>query len=386
MQENRRRAVARITDQILKGMRLALLPSRFLALIGGDTVATSNVTITSINVENRKHYIISAPETSKSFQSFKSRTNSALKSFAIPDLLPEDWKEVLRLSAACSHPSGSYTFAFPGGGSASGKSGSNSFHILQREEGDFSPNDLVYVYLQRLMNCQEFSGFVEEVANGNYAVDAASLHHDKYDVKKEEEEGERIAALSEQNHHVFSAMTKDNGADCNKDDIFYFYPYPTHIRDCICFSSPSFVVMVNLKPICPNHLLLIPKSIVRSIHGLNGQSDLMEFAQLIHLTVNVLKGVSASGANTSFSIAIQQGPHAGQTVPHLHMHVIPMRVPPSHSADAAVPDADNGVTIGKAEEERRPRTAAEMREEKNFLEKLFHEEMKRTPDLYGALL
>ncbi|KAF9375305.1 hypothetical protein CPB97_011535 [Podila verticillata] len=85
---------------------------------------------------------------------------------------------------------------------------------------------------------------------------------------------------------------------------------------------------------------------------------------------------------TSLTIACQDGPHAGQTVPHCHVHVIPRRLGDYVNNDDIYTDiANNTVELltidmpvvphkGVDNEDRKPRTEEEMAQEATRLELL----------------
>lgn len=80
--------------------------------------------------------------------------------------------------------------------------------------------------------------------------------------------------------------------------------------------------LVNLKPILPGHVLVCP---LRAI------SRVSEFtpaeAQDFYATVQRVAGVIESHYHAdALNISIQDGPLAGQTVPHVHCHIIPRKL------------------------------------------------------------
>ncbi|TMW65794.1 hypothetical protein Poli38472_008436 [Pythium oligandrum] len=79
--------------------------------------------------------------------------------------------------------------------------------------------------------------------------------------------------------------------------------------------------LVNLRPIAPGHVLVIPKRIVSRFDAL-GSDEVSD----LWCTAQTVGGKIQSHFNaTSLTFAIQDGPDAGQTVPHVHIHVIPRR-------------------------------------------------------------
>ena len=78
-------------------------------------------------------------------------------------------------------------------------------------------------------------------------------------------------------------------------------------------------VIRDINPVAPVHLLVIP--VEHYIHAVDASTEAE--AMLGHLmiaaqTVARQEGVLDSG----YRMAVNQGPHAGQTVDHLHLHVL----------------------------------------------------------------
>ncbi|KAL1302199.1 hypothetical protein AAFC00_002628 [Neodothiora populina] len=79
--------------------------------------------------------------------------------------------------------------------------------------------------------------------------------------------------------------------------------------------------LVNLKPLLPGHVLVSPLRRVSHMTDLAAPeiNDLFQTVQRVERTLKRLYGSDA------FNIAIQDGPAAGQSVPHVHAHIIPRR-------------------------------------------------------------
>lgn len=77
--------------------------------------------------------------------------------------------------------------------------------------------------------------------------------------------------------------------------------------------------MVNIKPLLPGHVLVSPLRAAKRLSDLNHAevTDLFLTVQQVGRMVERVYGAS------SLNIAIQDGPAAGQSVPHLHTHIIP---------------------------------------------------------------
>ncbi|KAI8931194.1 hypothetical protein NX059_011544 [Plenodomus lindquistii] len=82
----------------------------------------------------------------------------------------------------------------------------------------------------------------------------------------------------------------------------------------------SFAI-VNLKPLLPGHVLVSPRRIVPRFNDLSPTEvqDLFATVQRVSRMVERVFGASA------LNIAIQDGVDAGQSVPHVHAHIIPRK-------------------------------------------------------------
>ncbi|KAF2125128.1 HIT-like protein [Dothidotthia symphoricarpi CBS 119687] len=82
----------------------------------------------------------------------------------------------------------------------------------------------------------------------------------------------------------------------------------------------SFAV-VNLKPLLPGHVLVSPRRVVPRFNDLSAAE-----VQDLFLTVQrVSRMVERVFNASSLNIAIQDGADAGQSVPHVHAHIIPRK-------------------------------------------------------------
>ena len=78
---------------------------------------------------------------------------------------------------------------------------------------------------------------------------------------------------------------------------------------------------VNLKPLLPGHVLVSPRRVTARFSDLT-QAEITD----LFLTVqNVGRMVERVFGATSLNIAIQDGAAAGQSVPHVHTHIIPRK-------------------------------------------------------------
>jgi bis(5'-adenosyl)-triphosphatase len=97
--------------------------------------------------------------------------------------------------------------------------------------------------------------------------------------------------------------------------------------------TPLSYALVNLKPLLPGHVLVSPRRVVPRFNDLSADEvkDLFLTVQRVSRTVERLFRAS------SLNIAIQDGVDAGQSVPHVHAHIIPRKK--DDLADAGGTDA-----------------------------------------------
>lgn len=141
--------------------------------------------------------------------------------------------------------------------------------------------------------------------------------------------------------------------------------------------SPLSFAFVNFKPIVPGHVLVSPKRVVTRFAELSSS----EVADLWILSQRVGAAVEAHYAGASLTLTLQDGPAAGQTVPHVHVHVLPRRAgdfEPNDrvydaidAAEAGIPAAAGGAEKLDLDKERVERTPQDMAAEAAQLRTLF---------------
>lgn len=82
--------------------------------------------------------------------------------------------------------------------------------------------------------------------------------------------------------------------------------------------NSNFRVIYNLAPILPGHSLLIPKKHIKSILDFDNEM-LADFFSIAQKATTLLKKVYNC---TGFNWSIQEGTEAGQSVEHLHLHIV----------------------------------------------------------------
>jgi len=83
----------------------------------------------------------------------------------------------------------------------------------------------------------------------------------------------------------------------------------------------------DINPQAPVHILIIPKNHIAS-HAHATQDDAQSLGQLLHTAGEIAR---AQNLTNGYRLVINTGPDGGQTVDHLHVHLLggrPMHWPP----------------------------------------------------------
>ncbi len=99
-------------------------------------------------------------------------------------------------------------------------------------------------------------------------------------------------------------------------------PFCANIQNNEFFTcSNSFAAIYNLAPILPGHSLIIPRQHIVSVSELSNE----ELSELFIFTRNVTDKLVAFYDGIAFDWSLQDGIAAGQTIPHLHIHIVPRK-------------------------------------------------------------
>ena len=93
----------------------------------------------------------------------------------------------------------------------------------------------------------------------------------------------------------------------------------TSVTDMSFIESPRFRAIVNVAPILPGHSLVVPKRHVESLLALSDE----EVAEMVNLSRRAVALLTRVYGSDGFDWTIQESEAAGQSVPHLHLHLIP---------------------------------------------------------------
>lgn len=96
-------------------------------------------------------------------------------------------------------------------------------------------------------------------------------------------------------------------------------PFCTLPPERILLTSSHGIIIRDGYPITPGHTLVIPRRHVDSFFNLTAE----ERVDLLGLLDQAKAGIEKEFKPDTYNVGINDGPAAGQTVPHLHIHLIP---------------------------------------------------------------
>ncbi|KAL9654938.1 hypothetical protein ABK040_008728 [Willaertia magna] len=108
----------------------------------------------------------------------------------------------------------------------------------------------------------------------------------------------------------------------NQIDKYCVFCNQTTINEGLVDESQHFRCLYNIRPVFPGHTLIIPKthysrfSLMPSEHA----TDFVNFTQL------VTKALRSIYSTDSIEYLIQEGEHSGQSISHLHLHLMPRQL------------------------------------------------------------
>ena len=109
-------------------------------------------------------------------------------------------------------------------------------------------------------------------------------------------------------------------------------PFCAPPADQIVLEGKEAMVLRDTHPVSPGHVLIVPRRHVASLF----QATATEREEMLRLADDAHRILTEKHAPDGFNLGINDGPAAGQSVPHLHLHVIPR-----YRGD--VPDPRGGV-------------------------------------------
>jgi len=86
----------------------------------------------------------------------------------------------------------------------------------------------------------------------------------------------------------------------------------------ILYEDEVCIAIKDIEPQAPVHFLVIPKTVIARL----GEAEKFDQSRLGHLLLTASQVARELGLVDGYRTVINNGIHAGETVPHLHVHVL----------------------------------------------------------------
>jgi histidine triad (HIT) family protein len=91
------------------------------------------------------------------------------------------------------------------------------------------------------------------------------------------------------------------------------------IKAQVVYDDPQVLAFRDVNPQAPVHILVIPKKHIQNISQVS-ETDTSLVGHMAKTAVEVARRENVQ--DSGFRLVANNGPHAGQSVDHLHMHVL----------------------------------------------------------------
>ena len=86
----------------------------------------------------------------------------------------------------------------------------------------------------------------------------------------------------------------------------------------IVYEDDLALAFTDINPAAPTHILVIPKKPIPKLDEANSDDQSL----LAHLLLTVKKIAKKAGLSNGYRVVINNGNDGGQTVDHLHLHIL----------------------------------------------------------------
>ena len=84
------------------------------------------------------------------------------------------------------------------------------------------------------------------------------------------------------------------------------------------YEDETVLAFRDIAPMAPTHILVIPKTHIPSVDGVTAENS----AVVAHIFEVIPQIAKAENLANGYRVVSNCGPDAGQTVPHLHFHIL----------------------------------------------------------------
>lgn len=182
-------------------------------------------------------------------------------------------------------------------------------HVVPRCAGDLENNDDIYGRIER------------------WSPEGAETEPPPFEWPDDDARRPRTAAQMAAEAERYAAVCAGDDGDSGgasllprAPETFRFGKFDLDASQ-LFFASRLCVASVNLKPLCPGHVLVIPRRNVPLLRDLTAEERRELWRAVRRVQAAVMEEHGASGCK----LGVQDGRDSGQSVPHVHVHVLPCK-------------------------------------------------------------
>ncbi len=90
------------------------------------------------------------------------------------------------------------------------------------------------------------------------------------------------------------------------------------IPSTIVYEDDQVIALQDIRPVAPTHVLIVPKKPIPRI----AEAKLEDREVLGYLLLKAAEVARQLGLSKGYRLVINNGPDAGESVPHLHCHIL----------------------------------------------------------------
>ncbi len=84
------------------------------------------------------------------------------------------------------------------------------------------------------------------------------------------------------------------------------------------YEDDTILAFRDIAPQAPTHVLVVPKCHIPDTDGITAENS----AVIAHIFAVIPQNAKAEGLENGYRVVTNCGPDSGQTVPHLHFHIL----------------------------------------------------------------
>ena len=86
----------------------------------------------------------------------------------------------------------------------------------------------------------------------------------------------------------------------------------------IVYEDDLVLALRDIKPAAPTHILVVPKKVIPRIADASAEDHKV----LGHMLLKAAEIAKKENLPEGYRLVINNGPHAGESVPHMHLHIL----------------------------------------------------------------